>query len=138
MKAPALVAVNQPADAFTALFAAAAARDARVGWLDLAAAVEPPAVLGPAAAAGAAKAVAVSPGGAIAWKRRRGAPLLRDLLREHFLGYLAVLVRGGEGWPRLSLEGDVYKLAITNGSARQGTAEEILDVMRVPSLRFPG
>jgi len=51
--------------------------------------------------AGAAKVVAVSGGQTLAGKRLAGPPVLRDLVREHFLGCQALLVRGRAGYPRL-------------------------------------
>lgn len=96
MKAPHLLRVEAGADAFAPLFAAARAARVRLGWLDLATAERRPvpAALAPAAAAGAFRAVAVGSDGAVAVKPRQGAPVLADLLREHYLGCRAVLVRG--------------------------------------------
>lgn len=96
MKEPHLLRVTAPPAGFAPLAAAMAALDLRLGWLDLAAAPpEPPA--GELAAAldlGVLRAVAVGPGRVVAAKPLRGAPVLRDLLREHFLGCRLVLVAG--------------------------------------------
>jgi hypothetical protein len=135
VKAPALVAVDQPAAAFATLFAAAAERGERLGWLELGAADELPAPLAAAAAAGAAKAVAVSAGGSLAWKRRRGAPVLRDLLREHFLGCLAVLVRGGAGWPRLAIAAPGFRFELGEGRARELAAPDLVAELARPRHR---
>lgn len=135
MKAPALVAVEQSAEAFAALFAAASARGVRVGWLDLAAAVEPPAALAAAAAAGAAKAVASGAGASLAWKRRAGAAVLRDLLREQFLGYGVVLVAGRPGGPRLVAESETaFRFEAADGS-RVLAAAALLDELLRPRHR---
>ncbi len=104
MKTPALVAVDQAPEAFAALFAAAKAQGIRIGWLDLATVAEPPAPLVDAVDAGAAKVVSASGGRVMVLKPTKGAAVLRDLLREHFLGCPIVLVRGHAGWPRLAIE----------------------------------
>jgi hypothetical protein len=135
VKTPALVAVEQSADAFAALFAVAAERGVRVGWLDLGGVVEPPPPLSAAASAGAAKAVAVGAGAALAWKRRVGAPVLRDLLREQFLGYGVVLVAGRPGSPRLIAEsGSTFRFEAAGGS-RHLDAAALLDELLRPRHR---
>ncbi|RMH16751.1 MAG: hypothetical protein D6696_17480 [Acidobacteria bacterium] len=130
---PHLLQVADPPSAFAPLFAAAAERGVRIGWLELAA--EAPSPLPPslaaAAAQGALRAVATGGGRSVAVKPLRGAPVLRDLLREHFRGCLLVLVRGdveaaslvpdGRGF-RLSRQGSEHHLAIT----------ELLDRLRRP------
>jgi hypothetical protein len=112
VKRPALVAVDAAPEAFASLFEAARERGVRVGWLDLdAAAASPvPAALEGAAAAGALRAVAVADGRAVTVKPMRGAPVLRDLLREHFLGCALVLARGATGRPRLTPSAAGYRL----------------------------
>lgn len=103
MKRMALVAVSEEPEAFAPLFAAARQRGVRIGWLDLAdraASAEP--VLGRAADLGAARAVAAGGGRVVAVKPVAGAPVLRDLVREHFAGCPIVLVRGREGRPALA------------------------------------
>lgn len=93
------------------LVRAAAEEGLRLGWLDLAGGAPPAprepggstgAGLDGAVSAGAFRAVAVAPGRTVALKAVAGPPVLRDLLREHFLGCAAVVVRGsgsaaGEG-----------------------------------------
>jgi hypothetical protein len=95
MKLPHLLRVEEEADGFAALIAAARQEGLRIGWLDLATPVTAPPELAPAAAAGALRAVAAPAGCNIVVKPRRGAPVLLDLLREYFLGCVLVLVRGG-------------------------------------------
>jgi hypothetical protein len=109
-----LVAVDDEPQAFLPLFAAAEQRGVRVGWLDLASAVEIPEPLAGAMGAGAFKAIAAADGSSVAVKARRGAPVLRDLLREHFLGCALVLVRGRDGRPRLAAEAEAgtYRLEL--------------------------
>jgi hypothetical protein len=113
LTAPALVAVDEEPQAFRALFEAARQRGARVGWLDLAQPVEPPAELAAALEVGAFKSVSATAGKSVAVKATRGAPVLRDLLREHFPGCALVLVRGREGRPRLVSEAGAYRLERT-------------------------
>ncbi len=125
MRAPALVAVEEGPAAFASLFAAAAAAGERVGWLELA---SPPAHPGPleeAAAQGALRAVAAGAGRTVSVKPTRGAPVLRDLLREHFLGCSLVLVRGHAGHPRLTPAGDDYRLELAPAldGSRGGAAD---------------
>ena len=72
----------------------------RAGWLDLSGAPPPPDDLGRAAEAGVLRAVAVGGGRSVAVKRLAGPPVLRDLLREHFLGCAFVLIHApGDGAP---------------------------------------
>jgi hypothetical protein len=132
VKTPALVAVEQPPEAFAQLFAAARGRGVRVGWLDLGGEAAPP----PAAvAAGAAKSVVAVPGRVVAVKRVVGEPVLHDLLREHFLGYAIVLVSGRAGTPRLRGEGDGFRLESAL-PPRQFGAEALLDELLRPAHRF--
>ncbi|HLF57945.1 MAG TPA: hypothetical protein VI942_13985 [Thermoanaerobaculia bacterium] len=134
MKTPALVAVDADPEKFAALFAEAAARGARVGWLDLAGA---PASRfeSPAAEAGAAKAVAMAPGRVVAVKRVGGVPVLRDLLREHFVGYALVLIANHDGWPRLTVERGTFLLQIAPGRGRTLDAAALLDELARPRHR---
>lgn len=96
MKEPHLLRVAAPAESFAPLAAALAAEGLRLGWLELAAAPPEPLSIELAAALdlGVLRAVAVGPGRSLAAKPLRGAPVLRDLLREHFRGCRLVLVAG--------------------------------------------
>lgn len=109
MKWPHLLRVREGSEAVRELIAAARERGQRIGWLELGApgaTVSPEAgstagELASMAGAGALRAVRVSPleaGGAKveSCKVLAGAPVLRDLLREHFRGCQLVLL-GGEG-----------------------------------------
>lgn len=97
--------------ALAPLLAASHREGLRVGWLELP--VEGPAPVPPgldaASTAGAFRAVAVGPGRTVAVKAPGGAPVLRDLLREHFLGCALVVARGSEGSP---LAGELAQVAV--------------------------
>lgn len=130
-------------EALAPLFEAARREGLRVGWLDLAAAGEeavPPA-LGPALEGGAFRAAAVAPGRTVAAKARSGPPVLRDLLREHFLGCALVVVRpagGGEahpeleGAPRLEAEGGRFRVVPPAGAALELSADALAGRLRRP------
>jgi hypothetical protein len=135
MKTPALVAVTEPPEAFAALFAAARASGERIGWLDLAPPSGIPAELERAAALGAARAVAAGGDRALAVKPLRGAPVLRDLLREHFAGCAIVLVRGTDGHPRLRATGAGFRLESAEGRVRELDADATLAELRRPRHR---
>ena len=108
MKAPALVTVDQVPEAFVALFEAARQRGMRVGWLDLS--VDEAVPTAPALKVGATKAVAVGDDRVVSVKRISGRTVLRDLVREHFLGYAVVLVHGHQGSPSLRSTGMELRL----------------------------
>lgn len=131
MKAPAVVAVDGPAEAFADVVRAARERGARVGWLEWETAAGAPDALAAPAAAGVAKAVAVSADGSLAWKARRGPAVLRDVLREQFLGCAIVLARGLEGAPRLVAEGQRYRFEATGAAPRRlDAAEAVAELLR--------
>lgn len=104
MKRPHLLRVEEGPDVFAPLLSATAAEGLRSGWLELAEPRPLPPTLTRAAAAGVLRAVAVGESGSVAVKRRRGAPVVDDLLREHFRGCRLVLVRGKR--PQARAEGD--------------------------------
>jgi hypothetical protein len=88
---------GQPA-ALEALFAAVRAEGLRAGWLQVDPERREEGPVGDAVEAGAFRAAAVAPGRVASVKRVAGPPVLRDLLREHFLGCALVVVRpGGAG-----------------------------------------
>lgn len=142
MKTPHLARVEAPPEAFASLIAAARAEGLRVGWLDLGPAVEPPAPLAGAADLGVLRAVAVGAQRTVTVKPMTGAPVLKDLLREHFLGCALVLVRGAAdapllaSVPRLLPTGDGFRLegAAPSPSSVTFPAEALAARLRKASL----
>lgn len=137
MKSPHLLRVSVEPSAFAPLVAAARAAGARVGWLELppAAPAPPPATpssLEEAAAAGVLRAVAVGEGRTVAVKPLAGPPVLRDLLREHFLGCALVLVRGELEAPLLTPDGDAWRLEPPGQPPRRLTTQELVARLRRP------
>lgn len=107
MKAPHLCWVHQPPQTFASLVADARAAGLRVGWLQLGRFAPLP-ELGPAADAGLARSVAVGGGASVALKPIAGEPVLRDLLREHFLGFRLVLLSGDPRAPQVRLDAGLH------------------------------
>jgi hypothetical protein len=133
LKTPHLLRVEEGPDRFAPLLAAARAEGLRVGWLDLGAPSSPiPADLEAAACLGVLRAVMVGEGRTVAVKPLRGAPVLRDLLREHFQGCVLVLVRGEVDAPLLSPDGDRWSLAPPGSAARLYRSNELASALRKP------
>jgi hypothetical protein len=137
LRAPALVAVTEPPAAFAALFEAARARGERIGWLDWSEEPAPGGALDAAAALGALRAVALGAGRTVAVKRLAGAPVLRDLVREHFLGCGLVLIRGRAGTPSIAPAGVGFRVETAPGRARELAAGEALAELLRPRHRPP-
>jgi hypothetical protein len=97
LTAPHVLRVEEGPERFAPLLAAIAAAGLRAGWLELRQPEVASLSLEAAAALGARRAVAAGGGRSVAVKPLRGAPVLRDLLREHFRGCALVLVRGAPG-----------------------------------------
>lgn len=137
MKTPVLLAVDGPAEAYASLFTAAQAAGLRIGWLVMNAPVEPPPPLQAPPLLAAFRAVAVGNGRSLAMKPMKGEAVLRDLLREHFLGADVVLVAGLELFPRLTARGDgPWNLVESATASRTYTTEELLVRLRKPALRW--
>jgi len=132
MKAPALVAVDQPPESFSELFSFARRQGLRIGWLDLTLRADAPPA--PAVDAGAFKGVVVGEGRVVATKRIAGETVLRDLLREHFVGCAVVLVRGHQAEPRLRTENGEWSLDEA-GAARAYSIEALLRRLLRPRYR---
>lgn len=133
MKVPHLLRVTEPPDRFSALIEAARAEGLRIGWLELEGATAPvPEVLESAAGLGALRAVAVGAGRTVSVKPLRGAPVLRDLLREHFRGCALVLVRGEVDAPALRPEGAAWVLDVRGFAGQPFSTAELLSAFRSP------
>jgi hypothetical protein len=135
--------VGESSAAFRPLFAALAEAGERAGWLELDAPLASRAgeataperrSLDGALDLGAWKAVAVEERRSTAVKSRRGPPVLRDLLREHFRGCRVVLVRGDVALPALRARGDGWELEDASGAPRRLTTSELLSALRAPRL----
>ena len=92
-----------------------------------------PASLEAAAAAGCLRAVAAGGGRTVAVKPVAGPPVLRDLLREHFLGCALVLVRGDVDAPRVvAAAGGGWTVATAGGAVRSYTMDQLAAALRKP------
>ena len=133
MRTAHLLRVDEGPDRFISLFEAVRALGLRIGWLDLGAAPAPlPADLESAARLGALRAVAVGEGRAAAVKPLRGAPVLKDLLREHFQGCALVLVRGAVDAPLLVPDGESWSVEPPGAASRLYTPEDLASALRKP------
>lgn len=144
MKRPHLLQVDDGPEAFAPLWEALRETGLRAGWLELAEPEPVPSTLVQAVRDGALRAVAVGEEGSVAVKRRKGPPVLGDLLREHFLGCRLVLVRGGlpaagekagEGAeiPRLlAVSGGGWRVEVAGRAARDLSTEELATRLRRP------
>lgn len=141
MSAPHLLRVTEPPERFAVLIEAARAEGLRVGWLDLGdtlESVEPvPEALAAAAGLGVMRAVSAGSGRSVVVKPLRGAPVLRDLLREHFRGCALVLVRvqagGGEiDAPELEPAGEEWRMRMRGFADRVQPTAELVASLRSP------
>lgn len=91
---PHLLRVDRTMLEFAAFVAALRQDGRRAGWLEWAPGKRPPSPASPEVGeAGVLRAVKVDAERTVAIKQLRGAPVLRDVLREHFRGCAVVLVR---------------------------------------------
>ncbi len=138
-----LLRVERPVVEFESLVAAMRHVGDRAGWLELpqeAAGPLPESLLA-AADAGVLRAVAVGDGRSVAVKPLRGAPVLRDLLREHFRGCNLVMIlihgtpparRGEIDAPLLEPDGECWIIRQGDGSASRWTTEKLIAALRKP------
>lgn len=113
------------------LFESARAEGLRVGWLsgphstvDPGGESAPPGLAAPSDA-GAFRAVELSQGRSVSVKRVAGPPVLRDVLREHFLGCALVVVADGApveaeltGEPTLEPADGGYRVTVPGEAGR--------------------
>jgi len=136
VKSPVLFSVSGGASDYESLFAAARERGAKVGWLELdsvAVRARTPAGL---PFTGAFRTVEVDERWTVSTKPRKGPAVLRDLLREHFLGADVVLVSGLDLFPKLARSGDGWELEEAAGRKHRLSTEALLDLARKPELRW--
>jgi hypothetical protein len=137
VKAPHLLRVEEGPERYAELVAALRGAGLRVGWLELGAAApeaEPaaPPELETAAGLGCLRAVAAGGGRTVAVKPLAGPPVLRDLLREHFLGCRLVLVRGAAEAPRLTPGPGGWTVTTGDDAAFSGTSDALAAELRKP------
>lgn len=133
MKTPHLLRVEDAPDRYAPLIEAARALGLRTGWLDLnapSAPVHEP--LETAAGLGVLRAVSVGEGRTVAVKPLRGAPVLKDLLREHFQGCTLVLIRGPIDAPSLRIEGEAWLVTLPGAASRRYTTSDLALALRKP------
>jgi hypothetical protein len=131
------VTVAEPPAAFAALFAAARERGERIGWLEWSETVAGTGALDEAAELGALRAVGIGAGRTVAVKRVAGAPVPRDLMREHFLGCGLVLVRGRSGTPSIATAAGGFRVELAPGRSRELDAASALAELLRPRHRPP-
>jgi hypothetical protein len=137
MKSPHLLRVEDAPARYAPLIEAARALGLRTGWLDLDGGLGTgpasiPESLETAAGLGVLRAVSVGEGRTVAVKPLRGAPVLKDLLREHFQGCALVLVRGQIGAPSLRIEGDAWLVTPAGAASRRYTTADLALALRKP------
>lgn len=133
MKSPHLLRVGDPPERFAPLIEAARALGLRIGWLEMGGTAHPvPPALEVAAGLGVLRAVEVGEGRSVAVKPMRGAPVLKDLLREHFRGCALVLVRGEVEAPRLEPEEGDWRLQVPGEASRRLTTAGLAEALRKP------
>jgi hypothetical protein len=137
VKAPVLLSVSGTPLDFEPLFAEAAARKLRVGWLEFDGVAEPPPTWAVSPFSGVFRVALVGASATVTWKPRKGPAVLRDLIREQFLGADFVLVKGSELYPVLRRDGELWLLRESGADReRRLTLDELLARLRKPELRF--
>ena len=126
---------------FGRLIAAVRHETGRVGWLELPtrAPAPLPEELSSAAEVGIFRAVAVGEGRSVAVKPMRGAPVLRDLLREHYRGCVLVLVVAEadilpelSALPILEPSGNGWEVQLEGASPKRWTTEDLARALKRP------
>ena len=130
MKTVHLLRVDRSAANFADLITAAQADGLRIGWLDLENLSPAPASLEAAAQIGVLRAVSVAAGRTVAVKPLRGAPVLKDLLREHFRGSRLVLILGAVDAPALTQNGKSWSVQTVDGKVFNWTTDQLVARLR--------
>lgn len=114
---------------FKSLIKAATDAGIRIGWLEFGpATVSEP--LASASAAGVFRSVQVGGAVTISVKMRKGPPVIRDLLREHFQGCSLILVSGGEAPAALRGGDDRWIVSAVDGAESTFTTDELVAALR--------
>jgi hypothetical protein len=133
LKSPHLLQVTDPPETFAPLIEAARALGLRVGWLELGGTAHPvPPALEAAAGLGVLRAVETSDGRSVAVKPMRGAPVLKDLLREHFRGCALVLVHGEVEAPLLEPGEESWSVRVPGEASRRLATTDLAEALRKP------
>ena len=132
MKTPHLLRVEGEPESFSPLVEAARADGLRIGWLEMAEVAPLPEVLASAAGLGLLRAVSAGGGRTVAVKPLRGEPVLKDLLREHFLGCALVLVRGAVDAPLLRRDGESWVIEAPEKAGLPLTTAQLAGKIRSP------
>jgi len=82
--------------------------------------------------------VAVGGGRSVAVKTLRGAPVLGDLLREHFAGCAVVLAAGEVDAPLVAVDGDGWRVTTAGAARRLATADLLAELRRPRPFAAPG
>lgn len=139
-----LLRVDQTMLEFAQLVAALRQDGRRVGWLEWSPGVrsngsaveKTPVPVLEAAEAGVLRAVTVAPDHTVAVKPRRGAPILRDIVREHFRGCNLLLVHTTDDLPIPRLEKTEKGWRIVppdaEGPGREWSTEDLVAALRRP------
>ena len=134
MKMPHIVRVEARAELFAELVEAVHSAGWRVGWLELGLEPSVPDALSGAGQIGMARAVVAGPGRTVSLKSRRGEPVFRDLVREHFLGCRLLLVRGPIDAPSLHPEEGRWRFVPQEGQEMTWGLDGLLRALRRPHL----
>lgn len=138
---PHLLRVDRTMLEFAPFVAALRQDGRRAGWLEWAPGKRPPAPASPEVGeTGVLRAVKVDAEQTVAVKKLRGAPVLRDVLREHFRGCAVVLVLADNesdlDAPRLepaeSAAGAAGWRIVQHGAAREMNTEDLVAILRRP------
>lgn len=127
MKTVPLLQVSGGFELYRELFDLAAAAGLRLGWLEWAPDSGEP-------VAGPPRRVVVDAHATRAEVARRGAPVLVDVLRSHFLGCDAVVVVGDVGAPTLQAVDRGWEVSVPDQGAVIHSSETLLDALRRPSV----
>ncbi len=120
---------------FRALFASSSALGVRVGWLDLDTEAGPPPQLEEVAELGVFRVVGVTAKRVVTVKPMHGATVLKDLLREYFVGCRLVVIRGELDAPELLAIPSGYRVRFEDGDEKDFSSDALARALLKPHLR---